>query len=69
MYKIINYLFSLRTEIKQFIVISLDMVFIIFSTWLSFSISIEKFHDPFDDNLFFYLFIVFLALPIFYKFD
>ena len=66
---LIRFLFGLRTELKQFIVITIDILILFFSLWSSLSLRYEKFNYPFNETIYFYCFIVVIAIPIFYFFN
>ena len=66
---LIRFLFGLRTELKQFIVITIDILILFFSLWSSLSLRYEKFNYPFNETIYFYFFIVVIAIPIFYFFN
>ncbi len=69
MSKLIRFLFGLRTEFKQLIVVVNDIIILFFSLWSSLSLRYEKFNYPFDETIYFYCFIIILAVPIFSFFD
>jgi FlaA1/EpsC-like NDP-sugar epimerase len=64
----IRYLISLPRNIKQLIAMAVDVLSIIFSVWLAYSIRLERFHNPIGAEFFVYLIPVLIALPIFIKF-
>lgn len=63
-----TYLISLPRISKQLIAIAVDILSIIFAVWLAYSIRLERFHAPVQDEILVYCLPILIALPIFIKF-
>lgn len=63
-----SYILKLPRTVKILIVVSLDIIFSIFSTWLCLSIRLEKFITLNDNYLLPVLISVVIAIPIFFTF-
>lgn len=62
---LLTWLKGFKRQTKQAIVIAIDIVTIIISVWVSFSLRYEQFHRPDISEIKAYLFAMILALPIF----
>ncbi len=63
-----NKLLKLERNKKILIVIIIDVIISIFSTWISFSVRLDTFHLPNRDELTIYLLAIVLFIPIFFVF-
>jgi FlaA1/EpsC-like NDP-sugar epimerase len=62
-----NRLISLPRIQKQLLAIAVDVASILLSVWLAYSLRLETFHVPVNDEYLLYIIPIFIAIPIFIK--
>lgn len=63
--RLVGLFMGLSRRSKQFIVLSLDAFYILFTVWLAFSLRYETFYFPRGNDWLIYLIALFIALPLF----